>query len=218
MYDYWTWTWTCSRTNQGWENNFNIMEQQVDTQVQDQLMALNEIFVQGIEMMRQVKEESFANAQRMVEESTYQVRKEMMFEDEYEPLEEVEEEVQESLEVKEACETINLSSSIKLTCTLLIDSCVPFQYPLPFYILYEQEPKKEFLYQHHDSKTSFVDFMCQKFPYQVQIEDYHNQDLYVVIHVIYYGRKILFDKHLVYFLFIIFLFLSFCFVLLFLVT
>ena len=66
-YDYWTWT--CPRTNQGWEKNFSNMDQQVDTQLQDQLMTLNEIFVRGIEMMR-VQEESSANAQRMVEEST----------------------------------------------------------------------------------------------------------------------------------------------------
>ena len=80
-------------------------------------------------MMRQVQEESFANAQRMVEESTYQVRKEMMFDDEFEPLKEVEEELQESLEVKEACVTIDLSSSIELTCTSVIDSCVPLKSP-----------------------------------------------------------------------------------------
>ena len=123
-YDYWTWT--CPMRNQGWGNNFNIMEEQVNTRLQDQLMALNEIFVRGIEMMRQVQEESSANEQRMVEESTYQVRKEMMFDDEYEPLKEVEEEVQESLEGKEACETIDLSPSIELTCTSVIDSCVPF--------------------------------------------------------------------------------------------
>ena len=76
--------------------------------------------------MRQVQEESSANVQRMVEESTYRIRQEMIFDDEYEPLEEVEEEVQESLEVKEACETIDLSSSIELTCTSVINSCVPF--------------------------------------------------------------------------------------------
>ena len=44
--------------------------------------------------MRQVDEKSFTNAQCMVEESTYQARNEMMFDDEYELLEEVEEEVQ----------------------------------------------------------------------------------------------------------------------------
>ena len=53
----------------------------------------------------------------------------MMFDDEYEPFEEIEEEVQESLELKEACETIDLSSSIELICISVIDSCVPFQYP-----------------------------------------------------------------------------------------
>ena len=62
----------------------------------------------------------------------------MMFDDEYESLEEVEEEGQESLEVKEACMIINLSSSIKLTSTSVIDSCVPFQYLSSSYILYEQ--------------------------------------------------------------------------------
>ena len=77
-------------------------------------------------MMKQVQEESSVIAQRMVEESTYRARKEMMFDYEYEPLKEVEEEVQESLEMKEACETIDLSSSIELTCTLVIDSCVLF--------------------------------------------------------------------------------------------
>ena len=73
--------------------NFNIMEQQVGTRLQDQLMALNEIIVRGIEMMRQVQDESFTNAQRMVEESTDRVRKEMMFDNEYEPLEQIGEKV-----------------------------------------------------------------------------------------------------------------------------
>ena len=68
-YDYWTWT--CPRRNKGWENNFSNMEQQVDTQLQDQLMALNEIFVRGVEIMRQVQEKSFANIQHIVERSTY---------------------------------------------------------------------------------------------------------------------------------------------------
>ena len=122
--------------------------------------------------MRQVQEESSANAKRMVEESTYQIRQEMIFDDEYKPLEEVEEEVQEPLEVKEACETIDLSSSIELICTLVIYSYVPFQYPSSSYILYKQEPKKEFLYQHHHSKTSLVDFTCQKSPYQVKLRTF----------------------------------------------
>ena len=60
---------------------------------QDQLMAVNEIFVRGVEMMRQVQEEFSTNVQCKVEESTYRIRKEMIFDDEYEPLEEVEEEV-----------------------------------------------------------------------------------------------------------------------------
>ena len=64
-------------------------------------MALNEIFVQGVEMTSQVQEESFANVQ-MVQESTHKVVKEMVFDDEYEPLEEIEEKVQKSLEVEEA--------------------------------------------------------------------------------------------------------------------
>ena len=98
-----------------------------------------------------------------MEESTYQIRKDMMFGDEYKPLEEVEEEVQESLEVKEAWETIDLSSSIELICILIITYCVPFQYPSSSYILYKQQPKKEFLYQHHHSKQSFVDSKCQRF-------------------------------------------------------
>ena len=72
------------------------MEQQVDTRLHDQLMALNEIFILGVEMMWQVQEESFATAQCMVEESTHQVVKEIVFDDEYEPLEESEEKVQES--------------------------------------------------------------------------------------------------------------------------
>ena len=89
-------------------------------------MALNDIFIQGVEMMRQVQGVSFANAQCMMEEYTHQMVKEMVFEDEYEPLEESEEKVQESWEVKEAYEAIDSSSSIELTCTLVLDSCVPF--------------------------------------------------------------------------------------------
>ena len=93
------------------------------------------------------------------------------------------------MELKEACETIDLSSSIELTCTSVIDSCVLFQYPSSSYILYEQEPKNEFLYPHHHSKTSFVDFMCQKFSYRVKLEDDHDHDPYVVMHVIYYCER-----------------------------
>ena len=95
-----------------------------------------------------------------------------MVDDEYEPLKEVEEEVQESLEVKKACETIDLSPSIELTCTSIIDSYVPFQYPSSSYILYEQKPKKEFLYPHHHPKMSFVEVIGQKFSYRVKLECY----------------------------------------------
>ena len=31
MVEYDQWKWTCSRRNQGWGNNFNSVEQQVDT-------------------------------------------------------------------------------------------------------------------------------------------------------------------------------------------
>ena len=51
-FDYWNWT--CSRRNQGLGNNYNSMEQQVDTWLHDQLMVLNEIFSGGVEMIRQV--------------------------------------------------------------------------------------------------------------------------------------------------------------------
>ena len=183
-YDYWTWT--CSRRNQGWGNN--IIEQQVDTRLHNQLMALNGIFIQDVEMMRQVQEESFATAQRMVEESTYQVVKGIVFDDEYEPLEKSKEKVQESWEVKEAYEAIDSSSSIELIYTLVIDSYVPFP-QLSSYILYEQERRKEFLYLHHHSKTSFVEVRCRKYSYQVKLEDYHDQDPYVVMHVIYYDES-----------------------------
>ena len=57
-------------------------------------MTLNEIFVQGVEMMSQAQKGSFANMQQTVEESTYKVVKEMVFDDEYKPLEEIEEKVQ----------------------------------------------------------------------------------------------------------------------------
>ena len=106
-YDYWTWT--CLRRIQGWGNN--IIEQQVDTQLHEQLMALNEIFIRGVEMIRQVQEESFATTQYTVE-SNHQVVKEIVFDDEYKPLEEIEEKVQESWEVNEAYEVIDSSSSI----------------------------------------------------------------------------------------------------------
>ena len=59
MAEYDHWKWTCSRRNQGWENNFNSVEQQVDTQLLDQLMALNKTFVQGVEIMSQVQEEFY---------------------------------------------------------------------------------------------------------------------------------------------------------------
>ena len=81
MVEYDHWNWTCSRNNQDWESNSNIMEPRFDTQLQDQIAVLNEIFAQDIEMITQ--EESFANAQRMTEESTNQVMKEMVFDDDY---------------------------------------------------------------------------------------------------------------------------------------
>ena len=201
-------------------------------------MALNEVFVQGIEIMRKVQKESFATAQCITKESTHQVMKDMVFDDdydlnsfnnqdleadsscknlswEYEPLEEGEphyeekepfkvglgqtltklgaylftpdshllnqeisiqnhefyedqilskvlyrqveseeyfevwleeflfnEKVQESLDVKEAYENIDLSSSIELTYTQVIDSYVPLQHSSSPYILYELEPRK----------------------------------------------------------------------------
>ena len=168
-------------------------------------------------MMRKVQEESFANAQRMVEESTHQVMKEIMFDDdydlnsfnnqnlegdssckdiswEYEP--KVEEEVQESLEVKEAYEIIDLRSSIELTCTPITNSYVPLQYLSSSYILYELKPRKKFLYQRYHSKTSLVNFTCHTFLYRVKHKDFHNQDPCVVMRDIYYGRNLLFDKAL----------------------
>ena len=172
--------------------------------------------------MRQVHEESFATAQCTVE-STYQVVKEIVFDYEYEPLEEIEEKVQESCEVKEAYETIDSSSSIELIYTSVIDACVPFPQSSS-YILFELEPREMSLHPNHHSKKSFANFKCQRFPYQVNLEDYHDQDAYVVMHVIYYGRKPLFDKHFFYpfFLFLtcfpFLFFFSFCFILLFLVT
>ena len=216
MAEYDRWNWTCSRNNQGWGSNSNIMKPQFDTQLQDQLAALNEVFVQGIEIMRQIQEESFANVQRMVEESTHRVMKEIVFDDdyglndfnnqdleddsscknlswEYEPFEK---EVQGSLEVKEAYEAIDSSSSIELTNTPITDSYVPFQHSSSSYILYKLEPRKKFLYQHYHFKTSLVDFMCQTFPYRVKHKDFNNQDLYAVMHDIYYERNPLFDKAL----------------------
>ena len=66
---------------------------------------------------------------------------------------------------------------------------------LSFYILFERKPREKSLYPNHHSKQCFVDSKCQRFPYQVNLEDYHDQDPYVMMHVIYYGRKPLFDKH-----------------------
>ena len=59
-YDHWKWI--CSRRNRGWGNNINSVEQQVDNRLHNQLMALNEIFIRDVEMIRQVQEESFATA------------------------------------------------------------------------------------------------------------------------------------------------------------
>ena len=106
------------------------------------------------------------------------------------------EEIQESLEVEEAYETIDLSSSIEFTYTLIIDSYIPSQHSSSSYILYKLKPKKKFLYQYHHSKLSLVDFTCQKFPYRVKPKDFHNQDPYVVMNDIYYGQNLLFDKTL----------------------
>ena len=97
--------------------------------------------------------------------------------------------------MKKAHETIALCSSIELTYIPVMDSCVTFQYSSSSYILYELELKKKFLYQHHYSKQSLVDFTCRQFPYQVKSKDFHNQDPYVVMHFVYYGQKPLFDKH-----------------------
>ena len=99
----------------------------------------------------------------------------------YKPLEEVEKEVQESWEIKEAYEAID-SSSIELIYIPIIDSGVPFQHLSSSYILYEVDPKEKFLYQHHPSKQSLVDFTCRQVQYQVNQKDFHNQDPYVVMH------------------------------------
>ena len=98
-----------------------------------------------------------------------------------------EKEVQVSLEMEETYETINLSSSIELAYTPVIKSYVPFQHSSSSYILYELELRKKFLYQHHYSKLSLVDFKCQKFSYRVKPKGFHNQEPYVVMHDIYYG-------------------------------
>ena len=71
MAEYDHWNWTYSRNNQDWGSNSNIIEPQFDTQLQDQVATLNEVFVQGIEMLRKIQEESFANAQRTTKESTH---------------------------------------------------------------------------------------------------------------------------------------------------
>ena len=51
------------------------MESRFDTQLQDKIATLNEIFVQGIEMMTKLREESFTTVQRITKESTHQVMK-----------------------------------------------------------------------------------------------------------------------------------------------
>ena len=155
--------------------------------------------------MRKIQEVSFANAQCTTEEFAHRVMKKIVSDDdydlnsfnnqnlesdssckdiswEYEPLEEVEEEVQESLEMKEAYETIDLSSLMELTYTPIADSYVTFQHSSLSYILYELEPRKKFLYQCYHSKTSLVNFMRQTFLYRVKPKDLHNQDSYVVMH------------------------------------
>ena len=105
------------------------------------------------------------------------------------------EKIQESLELEETYETIDLSSSIELSYTLIINSYVSSQHSSSSCILYERESKKKFLYQYHHSKLSLVDFTFQKFSYLVKPKHFHNQDPYVVMYDIYYGRNPLFDKH-----------------------
>ena len=87
MVEYDHWKWNCSRNNQDWGSNSNIIKSRYDIQLQDQLVALNDVSIRGVEMMRQVQEKSF---------ETVQMVKEIEFDDECEPLEEIEEMVQES--------------------------------------------------------------------------------------------------------------------------
>ena len=75
--------WPCSKNKQGWGSNSNFIEPRFDTQLLDQFATLNEIFVQGIEVMRKIQEKSFTNAQCTVEESTHRVMKEIVFDDDY---------------------------------------------------------------------------------------------------------------------------------------
>ena len=156
-------------------------------------------------MMRQVQEESFTNAQHTVEESTHQVVKEMVFDDEYEPLEDVEPCYEENERFKVVLgQSFGLDSQVE--CDKHFNGCLEeflFQEevheslePSSSYILYELEPKKHYLYQHHHSNLSLVEVTCQRFPYQVKLKGFHNQDPYVTMHVIYYWHKPLFDKHL----------------------
>ena len=121
-------------------------------------------------------------------ESTHQVVKEIVFDDEYKPLEEIEEKVQESWEVKEVHEAIDSSLSIELTYTSVIDSYVPFPQS-SYYIVFELKPREKSLYPNHHSKQSFVDSKYQRFSYLVKLEDYHDQDPYVAMHVTYYGKS-----------------------------
>ena len=92
-----------------------------------------------------------------------------------------EDDAQESLEDKEAYETIDLSSSVELTYTISNNSYLPLLLPSLYYILYKLEPKMKFLYQAHRVKPSHISLTCQILLYHVKLEDIHNQDPYVVM-------------------------------------
>ena len=136
-------------------------------------------------MITQAQERSFATAQCTVEESTYQVVKEIVFDDEYEPFEEVEPHYEEKEPFKIVLgQTLGLDSQVE--SKEHFEGCLEeflFQEKVhesldssSSYILYELEPTKKFLYQLHHSRISLVDFMCRTFSYQVMPKDCHDQD------------------------------------------
>ena len=105
-----------------------------------------------------------------------------------------EEGVQKSLKDEETYETIDLSSSIALSSTPPTDPYWPSLLPSLYYTLYKLEPSMRSSYRANQSKLSQVEATSRNFSNHAKLEGILNQDPYVMLYDIYYGRQPLFDE------------------------
>lgn len=101
------------------------------------------------------------------------------------------EEEKDLLEDEEILKPINASPSILLSFVPPIDPFWPSQ--SFYYILFRLKPKLKSFPQAHHKKSNPVGCTCQFFDH-AKLEGTLNQDPYVMLYDIYYGRRPLSDK------------------------